>query len=98
MGAESPEKRETTPGPSGCAPAWLANVARLRELVTFLIVVAVIVAFHAKTMPKAPGDPWPSVFLSSSNLKAMLVGVTSEAILVVGMTIVIVGGDRKSVV
>jgi ribose transport system permease protein len=32
------------------------------------------------------------VFLSPSNIKAMLVGVSSEAILVVGMTVVIVGG------
>jgi len=86
MAADRPEK------PEGVRPSALANVARWRELVTLLIVLAVIVFFHARTLPSQPGDPTPSVFLSSSNLKSMLVGITSEAILVVGMTIVIVGG------
>jgi ribose transport system permease protein len=70
----------------------LLNVARLREFVTFLIVLAVVVLFHFKTLPATPDAPSPSVFLSPSNIKAMLVGISSEAILVVGMTIVIVGG------
>jgi ribose transport system permease protein len=78
--------------PGAGRASMLANVARWRELVTLLIVVAVIVLFHAKTLPSQPGDPSPSVFLSSSNLKSMLVGITTEAILVVGMAIVIVGG------
>ncbi|MGQ9731891.1 MAG: ABC transporter permease [Candidatus Zipacnadales bacterium] len=70
----------------------LANVTRLRELATLLILGVVIIIFHVKTLPVKPGDPTPSVFLSPSNIRALLVGVTSEALLVVGMTIVIVGG------
>lgn len=80
------------PGRGDRARLFLLNVARLREFVTFLIVAAVVVLFHLKTLPAAPGAPTPSVFLSPSNIKAMLVGISSEAILVVGMTIVIVGG------
>jgi ribose transport system permease protein len=88
------ETRQPAPPPAETRGArlMLLNVARLREFVTFLIVVAVIVIFHFKTLPQQPSDPTPSIFLSSSNLKAMLVGVSSEAILVVGMAIVIVGG------
>lgn len=74
------------------AHLFLQNVSRVRELVTLLIVVAVVLLFHLKTLPKEPGAPSPSVFLSSSNLKAMLVSISSEGILVVGMTMVIVGG------
>jgi ribose transport system permease protein len=76
----------------GAARLLLGNVARLREFATFLIVVAVILFFHLKTLPRQPTDPTPSIFLSSSNVKAMLVAVSTEAVLVVGMAIVIVGG------
>lgn len=86
----SPPSLEKTDGST--TRLLLANVGRLRELVTFLIVVAVILLFHLKTLPKSPDDPRPSVFLSPSNIRTLLVGVSSEAILVVGMTIVIVGG------
>ncbi len=81
----------SAPQPEG-ARLLLMNVARLREFVTFLIVVGVIIIFHFRTLPQQPTDPTPSIFLSSSNIKAMLVGFSSEAILVVGMAIVIVGG------
>ncbi|MCX7600214.1 MAG: hypothetical protein N2512_15305, partial [Armatimonadetes bacterium] len=77
--------------PAG-ARLLVANVARLREFATFIIVVAVVLFFHLHTLPKQPGDPTPSIFLSPSNIKALLVGMSSEAILVAGMAIVIVGG------
>jgi ribose transport system permease protein len=89
--APSPAPEAPAPSREG-ARAWLMNVARLREVVTFLICVAVIIIFHFKTLPQNPGDPTPSVFLSSSNIKAMLMSITTEGILVVGMAIVIVGG------
>ena len=94
MGEASPQRREPGAEPAGGGSAWiaLANVARLREVVTFLIVAAVIVFFHFRTLPTEPGDPTPSVFLCGSNIRALLVGITTEAILVVGMAIVIVGG------
>jgi len=57
MAADRPEK------PEGVRPSALANVARWRELVTLLIVLAVIVFFHARTLPSPPGDPTPSVFV-----------------------------------
>lgn len=91
----SPPAPVDTPPPAGTGQAarrLLLNVARLREFVTFLIVVAIILLFHLKTLPKEPGAPTPSVFLSPANIKAMLVAISTEAILVVGMAIVIVGG------
>ncbi|HJN17878.1 MAG TPA: ABC transporter permease, partial [Armatimonadota bacterium] len=74
--------------------AWLAltNVARLREFITFLILAAVVLIFHVKTLAKEAGDPYPSIFLSPANIRAILVGISTEAILVVGMVMVIVGG------
>lgn len=86
--------------PAGPSPArardsahrLLLNISRVRELITLLIVVTVIIVFHLKTLPQSPEAPHPSVFLSSSNIKAMLVSITSEALLVTGMTVVIVGG------
>lgn len=89
-----PEPEEAQPAPETPppAPGLLANLARWRELITLAIVVVVVLVFHFKTLPHAPGDPTPSVFLSGENIKATLVGISSEAILVVGMAIVIVGG------
>lgn len=125
-----------TPGSEGAAPpekgtrrraAWLAlaNVARLREFATLLIVVAVVALFHVLTLPKRhwcpecrttvsaentqhghcarhegllpklrrdPEAPLPSVFLSPRNIKSVLLSISFEAILVVGMTVVIVCG------
>ena len=80
------------PAKGDATRAFIANVARWRELATLAIVVAVIILFHFKTLPQQPSDPTPSIFLSASNIKAMLVGISTEAILVVGMAIVIVGG------
>jgi len=74
------------------AGAALLNMARLREFATLLIVIAVVIVFHIKTLPQTQSDPFPSVFLSPNNIQAMLRGITTEAILVVGMTVVIVGG------
>jgi len=91
----SPQPTEPQPSagpPPATARLWMANLARLREFATFLIVVAVILFFHFRTLPKQPGEPTPSIFLSPSNIKALLVGMSSEALLVTGMTIVIVGG------
>jgi ribose transport system permease protein len=91
-----PEQPAQPPQPEAAQPEgarlFLLNVARLREFVTFLIVVVVVLVFHFKTLPQKPTDPLPSIFLSSGSIKAMLVGISSEAILVVGMVIVIVGG------
>ena len=86
-----PPAQPEAAAPEG-ARLLLLNLSRLREFVTFLIVVGVVAFFHFKTLPHQPTDPTPSIFLSSSNIKAMLVGISSEAILVVGMVIVIVGG------
>jgi ribose transport system permease protein len=82
------------PPQGGSSRAWkaLGNVARLREVITLLIVVVVIVFFHMKTLPQQPGAPTPSVFLSWGNITATLMGITTEAVLVVGMVVVIVGG------
>ncbi|MCE5218434.1 ABC transporter permease [bacterium] len=88
-----PEPQSAPPTPEkGGARKLLLNVAAVREVATLLIVIAVVILFHLKTLPVRPTDPTPSVFLCTSNIKAMLVGISSEAILVVGMAIVIVGG------
>jgi ribose transport system permease protein len=68
------------------------GLGRARESWTLLLIVIVVVIFHVKTLPTAPGAPTPSVFLSPDNLKAMLVSISTEAVLVVGMTVVIVAG------
>lgn len=91
---EAPVSPEPGPTPEagGRAMRLLANVTGLREVATLLIVLAVVAIFHFKTLPVKPGDPTPSIFLSPGNIKAMLVGISTEAILVVGMAVVIVGG------
>lgn len=88
----TPQPEPVAAEATGRTRAWLANAAGLREVATLAIVVAVIIFFHLRTLPHQAGDPTPSIFLSSSNVKAMLIGISTEAVLVVGMCIVIVGG------
>jgi ribose transport system permease protein len=70
----------------------LAALLRVREVITLAIILGVVIFFHVRTLPHTPEAPQPSIFLSGGNIKSLLVGMSSEAILVAGMCIVIVGG------
>jgi len=84
----------STSTPSGPGPVrrFALGIARSREAWTLLLVAITVIVFHLKTLPVEPGAPTPSIFLSANNIKAMLVGISTEAVLVVGMTVVIVAG------
>ena len=92
VGDPAAAKQPPSPSLARRLGRMLLGVAGRRESATLLIVLAVIVFFHLKTMRPDAQAIWDSVFLSSNNIKAMLMGMSSEAILVVGMTVVIVGG------
>ncbi len=90
--AEAKETAADEAGQVTTVSGALRRLTALRELVTFGIVVLVILYFHFRTLPERPGDPWPSIFLSRDNVSTILVSIYMEAIVAIGMTVVIVGG------
>ena len=93
---ERPPAREEDAAEVAGVSAALRRLTTWRELVTLAILVVVVLYFHCRTLTEPPRlwPPrlWPSVYLGTANISTILTSIYMEAIVAIGMTIVIVGG------
>ncbi len=94
MSAESersPEPKEAgAPTTPPRATGW-RRVLRQREVMTLGLIVLAAFVFHMLTLSSRP-ETWPSMFGNTSHLLTFIVPLSSDAIVTVGMLLVILGG------
>ncbi len=95
--ADEPTAGQTEPTPAAAAPpkgdakAALRSLFRQREVMTVGIIVIAAVAFHCLTLSSNP-ETWPSKFANVANLRAQVVPLALDAMVAVGMLLVIISG------
>jgi ribose transport system permease protein len=91
---------ERPPAPKGAETAALESepkaagwrrMLRQREVITIGLIVLASLIFHMLTLSSRP-ETWPSKYGNTSHLLTFIVPLSSEAIVTVGMLLVIIGG------